>query len=75
LMILPIVFVPAVLPIVVELILSELDVVDGWPISLALSIALFTAVVLIYRKMITIEGEWLAQREQKVLEVVTSKSE
>lgn len=75
LMILPIVFVPAVLPIVVELVLSELDVVEGWPISLALSILLLTVVLLIYRKMITIQGEWLALREQKVLEVVTSKSE
>lgn len=75
LMLMPIVFLPAVLPIVAELILNELDVAEGWPISLALSLLLLVVVVLVYRKLITIEGEWLALREKKVLEVVTSKSE
>jgi hypothetical protein len=74
-MLMPIVFMPAVLPIVVELVLNELVVPEGWPISLALSILLLTVVVFVYRKLITIEGDWLAQREKKVLEVVTSKSE
>jgi ABC-2 type transport system permease protein len=75
LMLMPIVFLPAVVPIVVELVLSELNVVSGWPISLALSLLLFVAVVFIYRKMVTVEGDWLSLREKKILEVVTSKSE
>ena len=31
--------------------------------------------VLIYRKLISVQGEWLLIREKKVLEIVTSKSE
>jgi hypothetical protein len=75
LMLMPIAFMPAVLPVVVELVLNELDVPEGWPMSLALSILLLIVVVFVYRKLITMEGEWLALREKKVLEVVTSKSE
>ncbi len=75
LMVLPVVFVPAVVPIVTELILSELHVVSGWPISLALSLLLLIAVLFVYRKLIAVEGEWLSIREKKVLEIVTSKSE
>jgi hypothetical protein len=29
----------------------------------------------LYRQIVTVEGEWLANREQKVLAVVTSKSD
>jgi hypothetical protein len=62
-------------PIVVELVLNELDIANGWPISLALSLLLLVGAVCLYRKMITVEGGWLSAREKKVLEVVTSKSE
>jgi ABC-2 type transport system permease protein len=74
-MMLPIVFLPAMLSVGTETLLNEVAGTNGWPISLALSIVTLPLVVLIYRKVITLEGDWLLSREQKVLEVVTSKSE
>jgi ABC-2 type transport system permease protein len=75
LMVMPFAFIPALLPIGVEALLNELDVLRGWPVSLALSLIFLVISFFFYRAMIRVEGDWLAAREQKVLEVVTSKSE
>ena len=55
--------------------LNELDILRGWPVSLVLSLMILFITTLIYRKLITVEGEWLSAREKKVLEIVTSKSD
>src|SRR5262249_39286656 len=71
----PLVFLPAVIPIGIEALLSEFDILKGWPVSLTLSVLVLGLVLLVYRKLITLQGNLLLAREQKVLEVVTSKSE
>ncbi|HET6572467.1 MAG TPA: hypothetical protein VFG68_02605 [Fimbriiglobus sp.] len=62
-------------PLGVELLLAELGGVRGWPAALGLSLVLLVAVWFGYRKALTWEGDWLAAREQAILEVVTSKTE
>ncbi|MBO0701287.1 MAG: hypothetical protein J2P46_23015, partial [Zavarzinella sp.] len=75
LMILPLVLVPVLLPYGLEILLDQLDVVHGLPISLVLSLGVLALVVFLYGKLLTAEGAWLSAREQKILEVVTSKAE
>ncbi len=71
----PIALVPVLVPPLVEGLLAELAVLRGWPISLVLSLAVLAAVVPVYRRVLTWEGDLLAAREQAILEVVTSKAE
>jgi hypothetical protein len=75
LMLLPLAMIPVMLPIGVEVILAELAGLRGWPVSLVLSLVVLAGAVLFYRRALTWEGNWLAEREQAVLEVVTSKGE
>jgi hypothetical protein len=75
LMVMPVAIAPVLIPYGVELLLDNLDVVQGVPISLPLSLVMLLLVGLLYRKAIGWEGAWLAIREQKILEVVTAKAE
>lgn len=75
LMVLPVATFPVLLPIGAEVLLAELADVRGAPVSLALSLVVLALVVVVYRKVLSWEGDWLAAREQKVLEVVTSIAE
>ena len=52
--------------------LAELADVRGWPVSLVLSLLVLAITVFVYRIVLTWQGEWLAAREQAILEVVTS---
>ena len=75
LMFMPLALLPAALPIGLEALLEQTDVVSGVPISLPLSLLVLALALLIYRATIRIEGDWLLAREKKILEVVTSKSD
>jgi hypothetical protein len=75
LMVMPLAIAPVLVPYGVEILLDKLDVISGVPISLPLSMVLLALVLLVYRKVVGWEGSWLAVREQKILEVVTSKAE
>jgi hypothetical protein len=75
LMLLPVVLAPTLIPLGVEVLLEEFAGWGGVPVMLILELAVLAAVVLCYRLVLTWEGELLAAREQKVLEVVTSKAE
>jgi hypothetical protein len=55
--------------------LAEFAGVRGVPVSLLLSLVVLALAALAYRKVLSWEGRWLAAREQKVLEVVTSIAE
>ncbi|MFX9551978.1 hypothetical protein ABTO49_20510, partial [Acinetobacter baumannii] len=66
---------PVLVPYGLEVLLDQLDVVKGVPISLPLSLVVLAAVALVYRQVIRWQGDWLATREQKILEVVTSRAE
>jgi ABC-2 type transport system permease protein len=63
------------LPVGIELLLVELTGIRILPISLPLVIGLAVGVVFVYRRAITVLGRLLAARQQRVLEIVTSKSE
>jgi ABC-2 type transport system permease protein len=75
LMFFPVALVPVLLPIGVEVLVEEVGEVRGLPVSLVLSLMILTIVMLVYRRVLTWQGEWLETREQKILEVVTSKAE
>jgi hypothetical protein len=72
---LPVCVLPIMVPYGLEVLLDQLDVVKGVPISLPLSFVVLLAVSLLYRQVIRWQGDWLATREQKILEVVTSRAE
>ncbi len=71
----PMVLAPTLLPLGVELLLEGLGWVGGMPVCLALSVAMCLAVVFLYRLVLTWQGMWLHAREQKILDVVTTKAE
>jgi ABC-2 type transport system permease protein len=75
LMLLPVLVLPAVAPYGLEVLLDQLDVVKGVPVALPLSLVVLALVGLAYRWLIRAEGDWLASREQAILDVVTSKAE
>lgn len=74
-MCLPVLAVPVLAPYGLEVLLDQTDVVKGVPISLPLSLVVLGLVALLYRWVIARQGDWLASREQRVLEVVTSRAE
>ncbi len=71
----PLAMLPALAPVGIEALLAELGVLRGWPVALPLALVVLSATVFAYRKVLTWEGDWLAAREQAILEVVTSKAE
>jgi hypothetical protein len=74
-LLLPVGVIPILVPYGLEVLLDQTDVVHGLPISLAGSVVVLALMVLVYRLVIGWEGEMLHAREQKVLEVVTSRAE
>jgi ABC-2 type transport system permease protein len=74
-MLLPLALVPVVAPYGLEVLLDQLDVVKGVPIALPLSLVVLALVALLYRWVVGREGALLAAREQRILEVVTSRAE
>ena len=74
-MLLPVFLLPVLAPYGLEVLLDELDVVKGVPISLAGSLLMLGLALLMYRWVLRWQGDWLMAREQKILEVVTSRAE
>ena len=71
----PIILIPVLLPYGLQVLVEETTDVRWLPISLVLSLAVLAGSVLVYRRVLTLEGNWLLAREQKVLETVTTKVE
>jgi hypothetical protein len=71
----PLLLAPALLPLGVEAVLDVLGVLHGWPICLLLSLVECAIVVVLYRLVLTLEGQLLQAREQRILELVTGKGE
>ena len=71
----PIVIGPLLLPLGLELLLAEVTGIKVLPIALPLTLGLLVGVVYVYRHGLDFLGRFLAEREQRVLEIVTSKSE
>jgi hypothetical protein len=74
-MLLPVAMIPILAPYLLEWGLDSADMVKGMPISLPLSLVVLVLVALLYRRVLRLEGTLLTAREQKVLEVVTSRAE
>jgi hypothetical protein len=71
----PLALAPALLPLGVEFALESLTGPTWVPVSLILSVAECVAVVLLYRLVLTWQGRLLQAREQRILEIVTTKAE
>ncbi|WP_020471665.1 ABC transporter permease [Zavarzinella formosa] len=74
-MCLPVLFLPAIIPFIIEITLSELGWLTGVPLALGLNVIVTLATVWGYRRLLTWQGDLLQSREQRILEVVTSKGE
>jgi len=72
---LPLVIGPTVLPIGLQLLLDWVGWWRGVPVGLLLSLLLCLGVVYLYGFLLKIQGDWLQHREQKILEIVTTKAE
>jgi hypothetical protein len=75
LFLLPVAIAPTLVPIGLELLLEALGVVEGLPIALALGILECVGVVFLFRWLVGWQGVWLQAREQRILEIVTTKAE
>jgi hypothetical protein len=73
-LLLPLLLAPTLLPLGVEALLQELGWVQGMPIYLVLSLLQCGVVVLLYRWLLTYQGQLLQLREQKILEMVTTRA-
>jgi ABC-2 type transport system permease protein len=71
----PLVYTPLLIPYGIETLLSELTGIPVLPIALPMTLGLLVGVVFIYRNGLNLLGRLLTNREQKILEIVTSKSE
>jgi ABC-2 type transport system permease protein len=63
------------LPVGIEVLVEQLTQVHWLPIGVVLSFGLLAVAVLLYRRVLAAQGNWLAKREKDILLVVTSKVE
>jgi hypothetical protein len=70
---LPFLFLPSAVPFAAELLLDGRTGASGRPVALGLSLVTLGVAVVLYRFVLTRQGNWLAAREQKILDVVTSR--
>jgi hypothetical protein len=71
----PLILLPALLPLGIEVGLEELGWVQGLPVCLVLSLAECALVIYLYRLAVNWQGDLLQAREQKILETVTTRAE
>jgi hypothetical protein len=71
----PLALAPTLLPLGVEALLEALGWGTGGAVYLVLSLAVCVGVIYLYRAALTAQGALLQAREQKVLEVVTTREE
>jgi hypothetical protein len=74
-MLMPLGMVPALVPLGIEFLLDYLQVIQGVPIALTLTLIEGVAVVVIYRRMLNWQGMALQALEQRILDTVTTKAE
>jgi len=74
-MLLPISLIPTLVPLGIELLLHHFGWATGIPIYLALSALELAVVVFIYLRAVAWQGLLLQKRQQRILDVVTTKNE
>jgi ABC-2 type transport system permease protein len=72
---LPLALAPTLLPLGIEVALEEMGWVRGVPIYLLLSLLGCAAIVCLYRLVLNWQGGVLQTREQRILQLVTTKTE
>jgi ABC-2 type transport system permease protein len=63
------------LPVGVEWALEAMDVLHGIPLDLLLSLLECAVIVYLYYLVLRWQGDWLQAREQRILQIVTTKTE
>lgn len=71
----PIVIAPTQLPLALEALFEYLDWVHGLPVFLILALLECAGLVLVFRWLVGWQGVWLQAREQRIMEIVTTKAE
>jgi hypothetical protein len=71
----PIALSPTLIPLGIEYLLSLSGRFTWFPVYLILTVAEFALVTLLYPLILDLEGNLLHRREQRILEIVTSKIE
>jgi hypothetical protein len=71
----PLGLLPTLLPLGIQVLLEQLGWGAGVPICLLLSLLECLAVVFLYRLVLTWQGSLLQSREQRILDLVSSKAE
>lgn len=74
-MMLPFAFLPGIFPLALEIGLEQLGAIPRIPLALVLQAVVFAASIYVYRWILQWQGALLQAREQKILEVVVSRSE
>jgi hypothetical protein len=71
----PVILAPLLLPVGIAFLVEWAAGIEGLPIDLVLSLLECLAVVVVYRLVVDWQGNLLHSREQKILEVVTTKAQ
>jgi ABC-2 type transport system permease protein len=71
----PLAIAPTLLPLGIEFLLHGRGFLEGFPISLLLTVLELAGIVLLYRLVLTWQGNLLQRREQRILELVAAKAE
>jgi hypothetical protein len=71
----PLALLPTLLPMGIEVLLQDVEFLSGWPIGLALAVLECLGIVYLYRIVLSWQGSLLQSREQRILQLVTVKSE
>src|SRR5262249_32820098 len=71
----PIALTPILLPLGIEWALTELGWLHGVPLDLLLSLLVCAGIICLYGLILRWEGDWLQAREQRILQLVTTRAE
>jgi ABC-2 type transport system permease protein len=71
----PIMIAPTQAPLALELLFDHLDWIHGVPVCLILALVECAGLVWLFLWLVGWQGVWLQAREQRILELVTTKAE
>lgn len=71
----PIVLAPTLLPLGIDWVVEEMGWLHGVPLDLIFSLLMCGGIVYFYSLILRLQGDWLQAREQRILEIVTTREE
>jgi hypothetical protein len=63
------------LPLLLEWVVEQIGGLHGMPVDLLLSLLECAMIVFIYNLLLGVQGDWLQAREQRVLQIVTTRAQ